>query len=124
MFKILLPARARGGEQPLRMLVAHRDTTERDYVAAALSGWGHAVIAAESATEARARLQNETIDVALIDDALLAAEPDEWSKVLALHARRGAVILMTDAAESEGIAPPYELSALRGALRGLSKEYV
>ena len=34
------------------------------------------------------------------------------------------MILMTDAAESEGIAPPYELSALRGALRGLSKEYV
>ena len=57
MFKMLLPARARGDEQTARTLVAHRDTTERDYVAAALSGWGHAVIAAESATEARARLR-------------------------------------------------------------------
>jgi two-component system, NtrC family, sensor kinase len=122
-FKILLPARARGGEEPLRTLVAHRDTTERDYVAAALSGWGHSVIAAESAAEARSRLQTDTIDVALIDDALIAADPAEWSKVLSAHGRRGAVILMTDAADAEGIAPPYELSALRGALRGLSKEY-
>jgi hypothetical protein len=64
------------------------------------------------------------IDVALIDDALIAAEPAPWSRILASNGRRAAVILMTDATDSEGIAPPYELSALRGALRGVSKEYV
>src|SRR5204863_8861238 len=98
-FKVLLPARARGLEEPLRALVAHRDSTERDYVAAALTGWGHAVVAAESAVEARARLEAGTIDVALIDDALIGAERAAWSKALAFPARRAAVILMTDALE-------------------------
>jgi hypothetical protein len=30
---------------------------------------------------------------------------------------------MTDAADVGGVAPPYELSALKAALRGLAKEY-
>ena len=121
-FKVLLPARARGGEPPLRALVVHRDSTERDYVAAALSGWGHAVVAAEGASDARARLEAGAIDVALIDDALIAAEPAAWGTTL--DGRHAAVILMTEAAVSEGIAPPYELSAMRSALRGVSKELV
>ena len=109
-FKVLLPARARGGEAPLRTLVAHRDPTERDYVAA------------EGPSEARARLEAGAIDVAFIDDALIAAEPAAWRTTL--DGRRAPVILMTEAAVSEGIAPPYELSALRSALRGISKELV
>ena len=60
--------------------------------------------------------------MALIDEALITADPAAWT---ALLAPGGAPeILMTDAAESEGIAPPYELSALRAALRGVAKEYV
>ena len=120
-FKVLLPARARGMDEPLRALVVHRDPTERDYVAAALSAWGHRVFIAESASEARARLDAGAIDVALIDDALIAAEPVAWRATL--DAGRVPVILMTEAAVPEGLAPPYELSALRGALRGVSKEY-
>ena len=123
-FKVLLPARARGGQEPLRTLVAHRDPTERDYVAAALTGWGHTVVAAESAVEARARLEAGSIDVALIDDALIGAERAAWDGVLSAQERRASIVLMTDAPESDGVAPPYELSALRSALRGVSKEYV
>jgi two-component system, NtrC family, sensor kinase len=121
-FKVLLPARARGGQPPLRALVVHRDSTERDYVAAALTGWGHAVEAAEGAAEARLRLEAGTIDVALIDDALIAAEPAAWRTTL--DRRHSSVILLTEAAISEGVAPPYELSALRSALGGVSKELV
>lgn len=120
-FKMLLPAR--GADEPRRALVAHRDPTERDYVAAALTGWGHAVVAAESATDARAKLESGAIDVALIDDALIAAEPAAWSRVLSSLVCRASVILLTESAESAGVAPPYELSALRGALRSVSKEY-
>jgi CheY-like chemotaxis protein len=122
-FKMLLPACARVPEEPLKALVAHRDATERDYVAAALTGWGHTVIAAESASEARARLEAGGIDVALVDDALMAAEPAAWHDALSSHGRRAALILMTDTTEAGGVAPPYELSALRSALRGVSKEY-
>jgi CheY-like chemotaxis protein len=122
-FTVLLPARADASEEPLKALVAHRDSTERDFVAAALTGWGHAVIAAESGDDARARLLAGGIDVVLIDHALIAADPVAWRAALAAHGRPAAVILMTAAAESEGVAPPYELSALRVALRGVTKEY-
>ena len=121
-FKVLLPARARGDQPPMRVLVAHRDSTERDYVAAALTGWGHEVVAAEGPSEARARFEAGSIDLALIDDALIAAEPAAWRKTL--DTRNAPVILLTEAAISEGVAPPYELSALRAALRGVSKELV
>jgi two-component system NtrC family sensor kinase len=124
-FKLLLPAR--GSDQPLKALVAHRDTTERDYVAAALTGWGHSVVAAEGSDDARARLRAGGIDVALIDNALIVADSDAWRA-----ARPGdgqtAFILMSEAAGDIGIAPPFDLAALRAALRAIthtttSKEY-
>ena len=121
-FKVLLPAR--GDEPPARALVAHRDSTERDYVAAALTGWGHTVIAAESADEARSRLAAGAVDVALIDHALIAADADAWRSALAGSGRRASLILMSEATGTEGIAPPFELAALRAALRGVSKECV
>ena len=121
-FKLLLPAREQ--EEPLRALVAHRDQTERDYVAAALSGWGHSVLAADSAADARARLNAGDVDVAFVDQTLISADADAWSDVLLPQTGRTAVILMSDAAGTEGVAPPFELSALRAALRSVTKECV
>ena len=86
-FKVLLPARVH--DEPLRALVAHRDATERDYVAAALTGWGHTVTAAESADEARTRLAAGAVDVALVDHALIAADPDAWRGAFAGRTRPG-----------------------------------
>jgi two-component system NtrC family sensor kinase len=123
-FKVLLPACAAVAEDPLRTLVAHRDSTERDYVAAALTGWGHSVVAAESADDARARLEAGGLDVAFVDNALIAADTAAWGAALAPHGPRAALILMAEVAEGEGVAPPFELSALRAALRGVSKECV
>ena len=124
-FKLLLPAR--GQDEPLKALVAHRDTTERDYVAAALTGWGHAVIVAEGSDDARARLTAGGVDVALIDNALIAADRDAWRAARDADGQ-AAFILMSEAAGDAGIAPPFELAALRAALRGInsgitSKEY-
>jgi two-component system NtrC family sensor kinase len=120
-FKLLLPARGR--DEPLKALVAHRDQTERDYVAAALAGWGHTVIAAEGPDDARARLAAGGVDVALIDSALLASDAEAWKAVRAADGQ-AAFILMSEAAGDDGIAPPFELAALRAALRGITKEYV
>jgi CheY-like chemotaxis protein len=110
------------GSEVLRVLVAHRDPTERDYVAAALTGWGHNVTSAESPEDARARLGSEAVDVAFIDHALLAADRAAWQG-RAAGGEPTAVIEMTEAADVGGVAPPYELTALRAALRGLTKEY-
>jgi two-component system NtrC family sensor kinase len=121
-FKVLLPARTR--DDRLRALVAHRDPTERDYVAAALRGWGHQVVAAESAEEARGRLATDSLEVALVDQALMATDPGAWRDALAARHSQAALILMSEAAGTEGVAPPFELAALRAALRGISKECV
>jgi two-component system, NtrC family, sensor kinase len=121
-FKVLLPARTH--DEHLRILVAHRDQTERDYVAAALGGWGHQVTTAESAEDARTRLAVGAADVALVDHAFIAADLDGWREACAARKGRTALVLMSEAAGTEGVAPPFELAALRGALRGISKECV
>ena len=106
------------------MLVAHRDQTERDYVAAALTGWGHQVTAAEGTEDARARLATGGFDVALVDYALMAADGTAWRMSVGPGGRQAALILLSEAAGTEGVAPPFELAALRGALRGVTKECV
>jgi two-component system NtrC family sensor kinase len=119
-FKVLLPACVAGEHEVRRVLVAHHDPTERDYVAAAITGWGHKVTNAESAEDARARLAAGGFDTAFLDRALIGIEAQPPA------GRAGAaptVIYMTEAAEDGGVAPPYELSALRAALRGQTKEY-
>ena len=121
-FRMLLPAHTH--DERLRVLVAHRDQTERDYVAAALTGWGHQVIAAESAEDARGRLATGALDIALVDHALIAGDADAWRDALAGRRGQAALILMSEAAGTEGVAPPFELAALRGALRTVSKECV
>jgi hypothetical protein len=121
-FKILLPACAPVPEL-LRMLVVHRDSTERDYVAAALTGWGHTVVTAESGEDARAKLEVGELDVAFVEHALIATDAEAWRVALGSHDGRAALILLAEVAEAEGVAPPFELSALRSALRGITKEY-
>ena len=122
-FKMLLPARMDAREAPIRILVAHHETTERDYIAAALSGWGHEVTAAENVDEARLRLTEGAVEVAMIDQALIAADAAAWRAPLAAHDARAGLILLSESADGEGIAPPFELAALRSALSRFTKEY-
>jgi two-component system NtrC family sensor kinase len=121
-FTVLLPAR--GGDEPVRALVAHHDQTERDYVAAALTGWGHAVVLAETAAELQTRLASGGIDVAFVDQALIGGDAGAWRGELPAPVRQLPVVLMSEVAGTEGVAPPFELAALRGALRAVSKECV
>ncbi len=121
-FKVLLPAHIARGADALGVLVAHHDSTERDYVAAALTGWGHRVVCAESADDARSRLLAGGFDVAFVDQSLTAADRGAWGG-RAPGGEPTIVIDMTAATEVGGVAPPYELSALKAALRGQAKEY-
>jgi two-component system NtrC family sensor kinase len=124
-FTVLLPAAATGTTDALRALVVHRDSTERDYVAAALTGWGHTVVAAESAADAVDRLKGGevAVDVAFVEKALMA-DPSAWHGVLQASTSRPTVALLTEVEGEGGVAPPFELTALRGALRGVMKECV
>ncbi|HYT73268.1 MAG TPA: ATP-binding protein [Vicinamibacterales bacterium] len=120
MFRVLLPARAVPPAEPLRTLVAHHDITERDYLAAALMGWGHAVVAAETPKDALTRLERDRFDVALIDETMLR-DADGRREVGAGAADRPRVVVITEAAGDGGVHPPFELSALRTALCGVKE---
>jgi two-component system NtrC family sensor kinase len=121
-FRLLLPARTAVGRDVLSVLVAHRDQTDRDYVAAALTGWGHHVVSAESADDARTRLAAARFDVAFLDHSFAAADGRRCAG-MSPQGEPTVLIDLTDAAEHGGVAPPYELTALKAALRGLTKEY-
>jgi two-component system NtrC family sensor kinase len=136
-FTILLPARleAASGEPARDVLVAHGDPTEREFVAAVLRGWGHNVLAAEPG-DGRARLGAGSFDAVFIDQALIAADPAGWGEARANNDDgRAALVLMTGAEGGDEspiwreearaiLAPPFDLRALRAALRAVSKECV
>jgi two-component system NtrC family sensor kinase len=115
-FRILLPAR--GQDDPLRVLVAHRDQTERDYLSAALTGWGHEVVAVDTAAEARARLAAGGLDVAFIDHGFAAAAREASIDGAGPHTM---VIQLSEAGSAEGVPAPFELAALHASLRGMPK---
>ena len=122
-FTLLLPAAPRQSADSLRTLVVHRDPTERDYLAAALTGWGHRVVAAENAADAGDRLKGNALDLALIEEALIADEAP-WRTVLGYDDHKPSLVLLTEAAGHGGLAPPFELAALHGAVAGVLKECV
>jgi CheY-like chemotaxis protein len=136
-FSLLLPARAdRAVSADCEVLVAHGDQMERDYLAAVLGGWGHRVSVAGTAEAARERMRGGRIDAAFVDRVFVAADRDGWRSARALAGAQAPVVLLTSAEEDEATAmaaadeasavlpPPYEMRALRAALRAVSKECV
>jgi two-component system NtrC family sensor kinase len=134
-FSILLPARldASAGEAPRGVLVAHNDSTERDYVAAVLGGWGHTVTTTEPA-DLGARLRSTNFDAVFIDQSLITADPTVWANARDVDGR-ASLVLMTSTDDDDKsrvwrhearaiLAPPFDLRALRAALRAVSKECV
>ncbi len=135
-FALLLPARVEepGAGEPI--LVVHADQGERDYLSATLSGWGHEVIATGTSREALAVLLGQSIQAVVLDRSVVASDLDAWR-----DARRSAIdpaplILVSAAAEESDVerfgreqagavlAPPFQLRALRAALRAVCKECV
>jgi two-component system NtrC family sensor kinase len=134
-FTLRLPARAaRPHAAPREILVAHADQGERDFFAAALAAWGYGVAAVGRADDALARYRRGGLHAVLLDRALLATTLAEWCSALSGDGGRVPVVLLAaagsdDAAERFGrehafamLAPPYQLHALRSAVRSLDKE--
>jgi two-component system NtrC family sensor kinase len=133
-FTVMLPARV---EETVTdaILVAHPDQGERDFIAAALSGWGYRVSAASAAAEALA-LYGDDLLAAFVDCRVLAGDIAGWRAARLPVTRRVPLVLLSMAAEdSEGerfgreeagvlLAPPYELRTLWAAVRAVTKELV
>ena len=136
-FSVLLPALVEdpsAGHEDI--LVAHGDQSEREFLIAALNGWGHRVVGATTATEALERYRRGGLQAVLLDRTLLAAGLSDWRAARRTgHTRVPMVLLSTtpqeDAIEQFGreeasavLVPPLELRALRAAVRAVSKECV
>ncbi len=134
-FSVLLPARVETPSADERVLVAHGDGSQRDYVAAALAGWGYNVVTAGTTGEAFEACRTHVLQCALVDRALLASDLAAWREARAAHADCALVFISMGADEgdvekfgresSSGVlAPPFQLRAIRSAVRAVSKECV
>ncbi|MEO6223455.1 MAG: ATP-binding protein [Vicinamibacterales bacterium] len=129
-FSIRLPVRSPvvDGRSRAVVLVAHGDAVSRDFFRAALGGWGLGVRLARNAREAFECLAVDDLDVALIDHAMVGADPQHWReawapirgrvRMVAVTAGEGAGDAMRFLREAADVtlSPPYDLPALRRAL--------
>jgi two-component system, NtrC family, sensor kinase len=130
-FSMLLPARleaADPGLTPRVVLVAHADRSDRDFITAALGGWGYDVRSTDRSDEALGHFGASDVGAALIDRAILATSLDAWRQAAAHAPRRVPLIVMSVAADegeverfgreqaSGVLVPPIQLRTLRAAL--------
>ncbi|MBM3750997.1 MAG: hypothetical protein FJW21_07425 [Acidimicrobiia bacterium] len=136
-FSIRLPVRApdvwepdSGRSQPLA-LVAHGDSVTRDFVAAALGGWGCAVRPVPTAREAIESLAEDAVTLAVVDRTVFDGDSQAWSDAWARVRDHVALIALARVDDEEDsrvfvdavatLAAPYELCALRDALMAALK---
>jgi two-component system NtrC family sensor kinase len=136
-FSVLLPAWV-DDPPSVEVLVALAEQSERDYLTAALGAWGYRVVSASRVDHALARYAQGNLHAVLVDRALLAADLAGWRDARAGDAPTVPLILTSMPAEdddvdrfgreqaSASLAPPFQLRALRAAVRAAiqQKEYV
>jgi signal transduction histidine kinase len=132
-FSVRLPARtfdsvAGAGD----ILVAHPDQGERDFLAAALAGWGYTVVPVSRPEEALERYVCGHLTLALVERSLLRASAEGWAMLV--RCPGAPVVLLAPAGnddEIEGfvrkrvhgvLATPFQLRSLRAAVRAIAKE--
>jgi two-component system NtrC family sensor kinase len=135
VFSVLLPARLHEPGSEESILVAHGEQSERDYIAAALGGWGCNVVTATSSGDALALCRRTPLQAAFVDRGMIAADLPAW------HSARvetpGLPLVLVSMSEEDGpverfarehasavLAPPFQLRAIRSAVRAIAKECV
>ena len=133
-FSILLPAlvdEMRAGDS---ILIAHAEQGERDYLAAAIAGWGSNVVTTGSSAEALDICHRRHLHAAFVDRGIVAADLSAWQAVseeqglplvlVSISAEDGEVERFGREHTSAVISPPFQLRAIRSAVRAIAKEYV
>lgn len=134
-FSVLLPAHVERSPADEMILVAHAETGQRDYLAAALGGWGYTVVTSGTTAEALEACRTRALQCAFVDRALLAPDLPAWRDVRVSHSACPLVLISMGAEEgdverfgreyaSAVLAPPFQLRTLRAAVRAVSKECV
>ncbi|MFL6279621.1 MAG: ATP-binding protein [Vicinamibacterales bacterium] len=133
-FSVLLPARIDdiGAGEP--MLIAHADQGERDYLAATLNAWGIPILTAATSGEALDMYSRRHLYAAFVERGVIAADLEAWQA--ACHERGISLVLVSMSAEDGEVerfgreyaravlSPPFQLRAIRSAVRAIAKECV
>jgi two-component system NtrC family sensor kinase len=133
-FSLLLPAL---DDEPLRhgtIIVAHGDPVDRDYLSAALAGWGLTVETFDQPGATLARLRRDAASLVFVERAFVDGDTDAWTAALPSPAQQAAVVLLVRPQADETIqstwksdavlSPPFELRAVRDVLRAAVRECV
>ena len=137
-FRVTLPARGGGAWlADTEILVAHAGQTEREFVGAALNGWGYTPVIASTLREALETCRRRALHLAIVDRGIIAEDLGAWRAIrAAATGHHVPIVLMTRTPEdpaiewlSEDPAPallvaPIQLRALRAAVRVSVKECV
>lgn len=133
-FTLMLPARL-GELGAERILVAHSDQGDRDYLATVLSGWGCDVLTAATSADALATCSTRAPHAAFVDRGIIASDLGAWRAARAAGSTTQLVLMSLPADDgdverfgreqaSAVLAPPFQLRAIRSAVRAVSKECV
>ena len=135
VFSLLLPALIQEAGAAESILVAHAEQSERDYIAAALGGWGCTVVTAASSGDALALCRRLPLHAAFVDRGVIAADLPAWHTALAetpglplvfvsMSAEDGPVDRFGREHASAVLALPFQLRAIRSAVCAIAKECV
>ena len=134
-FSLLLPAI---DQEPIHhgpIVVAHGDPVDRDYISAALAGWGLSVETFDQPAAALARVRRGDAALAFVERAFVDGDADGWTAALAAPSGRPTLVLIVRPQADEHrvetgwkadavLAPPFELRAVRDVLRAVARECV
>ncbi len=133
-FSLLLPARLDDSAAAEPILIAHADQGERDYLAAALSGWGARLVTAATSAEALEIYRRRPLHAVFVERGVLAADLQGWQAASDEH---GIPLVLVSMSADDGdverfgrtyasavLSPPFQLRAIRSAVRTIAKECV
>ncbi len=133
-FSVLLPARIDDVPSTEPVLIAHADQGERDYLAAALNGWGTPIITAATSSEALDIYSHRPLHAAFVERGVVAADVPAWQSVcealgiplvlVSMSAEDGEVERFGREYAGAVLSPPFQLRAIRSAVRAITKECV
>jgi two-component system NtrC family sensor kinase len=129
-FSIRLPVIlcTEGAAPPPVVLVAHGDSVTRDFIGAALAGWGCVVRTVPTPREAVESLREDELTLAVVDRSVLDGDPEPWRDAWRAVAGRVRLLALDGGGDDEPLRElrqmayttleaPFELASLYPAYR-------
>ncbi len=131
-FSMRLPVRIVPDTAEPVALVAHGDSVIRDFVAAALTGWGCVVRTAPTAREALESLREDPVTLAVVDRSVADGDVPAWLEAWGRLAGQVRLLALDSGGDDEParviresaavtLPPPYELCALFRAFQAVTQ---